>query len=36
VGDQLFEIDLSKLPSSDFYKIVLEGPLNTVNRWVRL
>lgn len=36
VGDQLFEIDLSKLPSTDFYKIVLEAPLNMVNRWVRL
>lgn len=28
-------IDVSKLPSS-FYKIVLEGPSNTVNRWVVL
>lgn len=28
-------IDVSKLPSS-FYKIILEGPSNTVNRWVVL
>lgn len=29
-----FVIDFSKLPSSDFYKVVLEGKYNTVNRWI--
>jgi predicted AlkP superfamily pyrophosphatase or phosphodiesterase len=29
-----FTIDFSKLPSSDFYKVVLEGKYNTVNRWI--
>lgn len=29
-----FTIDFSKLPSSNFYKVVLEGKYNTVNRWI--
>lgn len=34
VKDGKFSMDLKKLPVSDFYKIVLEGKYNTLNRWV--
>lgn len=34
VKDGKFTIDLKKLPASDFYKIVLEGKYNTLNRWI--
>lgn len=34
VVDGKFSIDLKKLPVSDFYKIVLEGKDNTINRWI--
>ena len=34
VKDGRFTLDFSKLPSSDIYKIVLEGKYNTVNRWI--
>jgi len=34
VKDATFTLDLSQFPSSDIYKIVLEGKYNTVNRWI--
>ncbi len=34
VKDGKFGIDLSKVPASGFYKVVLEGKYNTVNRWI--
>jgi len=34
VKDGKFNIDLSGQESSDFYKVVLEGKYNTVNRWI--
>ncbi|MDJ1471696.1 alkaline phosphatase family protein [Cytophagaceae bacterium DM2B3-1] len=34
VKDGKFAVDLSKIPASDFYKVVLEGKYNTVNRWI--
>jgi predicted AlkP superfamily pyrophosphatase or phosphodiesterase len=34
VKDGSFTLDLSKFPSSDIYKIVLEAKYNTVNRWI--
>ncbi|MBE9586591.1 alkaline phosphatase family protein [Mucilaginibacter sp. JRF] len=34
VKDGKFDIDLSRETASDFYKIVLEGKYNTVNRWI--
>lgn len=34
VKDGKFEADLSRETPSDFYKIVLEGKYNTVNRWI--
>lgn len=36
VKDGKFTIDLDPEASSDFYKIVLEGKYNTVNRWISL
>lgn len=32
-GDQIFKADISNYPS-DFYKVVIEGKYNSVNRWV--
>ncbi|MCD8741536.1 alkaline phosphatase family protein [Mucilaginibacter roseus] len=34
VSDGKFVIDLTKVASSNIYKVVLEGQYNTVNRWV--
>ncbi|MBG6234783.1 putative AlkP superfamily pyrophosphatase or phosphodiesterase [Pedobacter sp. CAN_A7] len=34
IKDGRFTLDLSKLPSSAIYKIVLEAKYNTVNRWI--
>ena len=34
VSQGKFEVDLKKHASSDFYKVVLEGKYNTLNRWV--
>lgn len=33
-GAQTFRVDLSRLPSSSFYKFVLETPHNHLNRWL--
>lgn len=33
VGDEQVLLDVSKLPKG-YYKIVLEGKYNTVNRWI--
>jgi hypothetical protein len=32
--DAKFDIDLNEETTSDFYKVVLEGKYNTVNRWI--
>ncbi len=34
VNNGKYAIDLSRYPSSDFYKVVLEGRYNSVNRWI--
>jgi hypothetical protein len=34
VEEEGYRLDISDQPS-DFYKIVLEGPHNTLNRWVK-
>ncbi|WP_158826884.1 alkaline phosphatase family protein [Mucilaginibacter lacusdianchii] len=34
VKDGKFNIDLSREATSNFYKVVLEGKYNTVNRWI--
>lgn len=34
-GTGTYQVDLSKLPSSKFYKFVVESPNNHLNRWVK-
>jgi len=34
VGKGSFEVDLTKIPKSEIYKIIIEGPHNTINRWI--
>lgn len=34
VSNGSFEVDLTKFPKSEIYKIIIEGEHNTVNRWI--